>query len=138
MWKGDLTSTWEKSCSRANPERPRVQVPKTTVLLFVYVLWRIFPNRRTLPHLPPFVNYSYVPIKRQSVTCLKVLVSKGSPEVRENPWALSRKSLSRTHLYMNFPYILTTSKRTLSVLIGQITFSNLAYKKSRRGEGVRL
>jgi hypothetical protein len=38
MSKGDLTSTWEKSSSRTNPERARVQVPKTTALLFVAAL----------------------------------------------------------------------------------------------------
>jgi hypothetical protein len=32
----------------------------------------------------------------------------------------------------------TTWERTLSVYIGQITFSNQAYKKSPRTEGVRL
>jgi hypothetical protein len=32
----------------------------------------------------------------------------------------------------------TTSDRTLSVFIGEITFSNQAYKKSLRAEGVRL
>jgi len=122
----------KRAGSRANAERARVQVPKTTILLFISALWKIFPNRRTLGHYakrrPPFFNCSYVPIRRQSVTCLKVLVFKGSPELQENPWALSRKSLSRTLLYMNLPYIVTTSKRTLSVFIGQITFRNQAYK----------
>jgi hypothetical protein len=87
---------------------------------------------------PPFFNCSYVPIKRQSVACLKVLVFKGCPEVQENPWALGLKSLNRTHLYMNLPYNVTTSERTLSVLIGQITFSNRSYEKSPRAQGVRL
>jgi hypothetical protein len=32
----------------------------------------------------------------------------------------------------------TTSERILSVFIGQITFSNQAYKKNPRTEGVRL
>jgi len=85
-----------------------------------------------------FFNCSYVPIKRQSVACLNVLVFKGSPEVQENPWALGLKSLNRTHLYMNLPYNVTTSERTLSVFRRQITFSNQAYKKSPRAEGVRL
>jgi hypothetical protein len=43
---------------------------------------------------PPIFNCSYVPIKRQSVACLKVLVFKGSPEVQENPWALGLKSVN--------------------------------------------
>jgi len=131
MCKGDLTSTWQKGCSRANPERARVQVPKTTVLLFVYVLWRIFSNRRTLGHYSngrTFFNCSCVLIKTQSVTCLKVLVFKGSPEVQENPWALGLKSLNRTHFYMNLPYNVRTWERSLSVFIGQITFSDQAYK----------
>jgi endonuclease I len=89
---------------------------------------------------PPFFSCSYLPIKRKSVACLKVLVFKGSPEVQENPWALGLKSLNRTHLYMKLPYNIRTSERTLSVFIfiGQITVSNRAYKKSPRAEGVRL
>jgi hypothetical protein len=87
---------------------------------------------------PPFFNCSYVPIQTQSVACLKVLVFKASPEVQENPWALGLKSLNRTHLYMSLPYNLRTSERTLSVFIGQITFSNQAYKKSPRAQDVRL
>ncbi len=93
----------------------------------------IMPTRQ-----PPFFNCSYVPIKRQSVACLKVLVFKASPEVQENPWALGLKSLNTTHLYMSLPYNVRTSERTLSVFIGQITFSNQPYKKSRRAQGVRL
>jgi hypothetical protein len=86
----------------------------------------------------PIFNCSYVPIKRQSVACLKVLVFKASPEVQENPWALGLKSLNRTHLYMNLPYNVRTSETTLSVFIGQITLSNQAYKKSPRAEDVGL
>jgi hypothetical protein len=52
---------------------------------------------------PPFFNCSYIPIKRQTVASLKLLVLKGSPEVQENPWALGPKSLNRTHLYINLP-----------------------------------
>jgi len=87
---------------------------------------------------PPFFNCSYVPIKRQSVACLKVLVFKASPEFQENPWALGLKFLNTTHLYMHLSYNVRTSETTLSVFIGQITFSNQAYKKSPRAEDVGL
>ncbi len=93
----------------------------------------IMPTRQ-----PPFFNCSYVPIQTQSVACLKVLVFKASPEFQENPWALGLKFLNTTHLYLNLPYDVRTSERTLSVFIGQITFSNQAYKKSHRAQGVRL
>jgi len=39
---------------------------------------------------------------------------------------------------LHFQKHVTTSERILSVFIGQITFSNQAYKKSPRAEGVRL
>jgi hypothetical protein len=54
--------------------------------------YRIMPRGE-----PPFFNCPYVPIQKQSMACLKVLVSKGCPEeVQENPWALGLKSLKPT------------------------------------------
>ncbi len=39
---------------------------------------------------------------------------------------------------LHFQKLVTTLERILSVFIGQTTFSNQAYKKSPRAEGVRL
>jgi hypothetical protein len=118
------------------------QVPKTTVLLFVYVLWRIFPNTRTLGH---YVNRRtsffqlFLCSHQKTVSCMSEgSCIQGLSWGSGKPWALGLKSLNRTHLYMNLPYNVTTSERTLSVLIGQITFSNQSYEKSPRAQGVRL
>jgi hypothetical protein len=45
-----------------------------------------------------------------------------------------KKKLLRSYLFE----VVTTSERILHVFIGQITFSNQAYKKSPRAEVVRL
>lgn len=80
-----------------------------SVFSFLCVLWDVSPSRRTLGGYAKGRS-SYVPIKRQSFTCLEVpVLIKGSGTLSPRAHAVRWPSLASTHLYRHVFYDIITS-----------------------------